>query len=218
MKFKLTLDWLENSFDAYNKKYWKGKLRKPTFEICRTRTLLGQFSYRLDPYRPVWKIRISNVYDRSEKDYANTLLHEMIHLYIRQNNIKDTSKHHGQRFYDEANRINRYGWNISRTDDIDGCGLTNKSDAVYYMASFKNNNGKYFLMSMNKNKIKYFIDKFEKYPDYYREWFMFKSTDDTKYAKYSKCIKVCRGYYISNDEYEECKKIANEANEMLRAV
>ncbi len=202
MKFQLTTQWISDTFDKYNNMYWEGKLRKPTFEICHTKTILGQFKHSYGQ----WLIRISDKYDRTEKEYTNTLLHEMCHVYIRQNNLKDTNRHHGKLFYSEADRINKYGWHIARTDSVAGCGLTNKDGVEYYMAAFKDKNGRYFLMGMNKNKISYFKKRFTKYYNYYKEWFVFSSTNDKKYATFTKCIKSCRGKYISEEEFLKLKK------------
>lgn len=205
MRFQLTTQWMSDTFDKYNKAYWQGKLRKPEFSICRTKTILGQFRFSYGQ----WLIRISDKFDRTEKEYTNTLLHEMIHLYIRQNKLKDTSRHHGRIFYEEADRINQYGWHISRTDSVAGCGLTDKTSAEYHMATFKDKNGRYFLMGMNDKKVSYFKSRFSKYPDYYKEWFTFTSHDDAKYANFTKCVKACRGRFISKDEFMKLKKEYN---------
>lgn len=204
MRFQLTTQWMSDTFDKYNKAYWQGKLRKPDFVICHTKTLLGQFRFSGQ-----WLIRISDKFDRTEKDYTNTLLHEMIHVYIRQNKLKDTNRHHGEIFYGEADRINQYGWHISRTDSVTGCGLTDKTGAEFHMAALRDKNGHYFLMGMNSTKVAYFKKLFTKNQSFYKEWFTFISYDDTKYANFTKCVKACRGRFISKDEFMDLKKEYN---------
>ena len=74
------------------------------------------------------------------------------------------------------------------------------------MVAFKEKNGRYFLMGMNKNKISYFKKCFTRYYNYYKEWFVFSSINDKKYATFTKCIKFCRGKYISEEEFLNLKK------------
>ena len=201
MKHQLTLKFIEETFDKYNKEYWNGSLRKPKFEICHTKSLLGQFCFGGGQ----WKMRISDMYDRSKEDYINTILHESIHLYIRQNKIKDTNGHHGREFYKEADRLNRHGWYIARTDSVEGIGLSIKGNVTYKVAAFLDKEGRYFLMCMNPNKVDYFKKRFNQYADFYKEYIMFTSKDDVKYATFSKCTKNCRGRFISKADYEKLK-------------
>lgn len=205
--------------DKFNAEYFDGKLNVPTFEIMRTKSVLGQCTWKWNrnyltgektPY--AFRIRISNMFDRSEVDYKNTILHEMIHLYIRQNNIKDTNKHHGRVFYAIADRINNQGgWHIARTDSVAGCGLTNKAyKKTFYLAAFKDgNNGRYFVFGMNKNYLDYYKRYFQNYPKHYTNAFMFTSTDDVKYAHYSECRRSIRGYYVSKEEFDAIREQSN---------
>ena len=50
----------------------------------------------------------------------------MIHLYISQNDIIDNGSH-GRRFKAECARINKYGWDLSRTTDISGWKLSEEA-------------------------------------------------------------------------------------------
>lgn len=215
----LTLDFIARKFKEFNTEYFEGKLQTPTFEITHVKSYLGQYHYKYgsnylwDGHRVLKEsvIRISNRYDRSETDYSNTIIHEMIHLYIRQNNIKDTRPHHGRVFNSIADRINRQGgWHIARTDSIDGCGLTDKSSSnEYYVACFlSGSSGKYFKFCINKKYIEYYKNKFENYPKHCKNPFVFVSTDDKKYAHYPACYRSARGCFISKEEYDTLK--ANE--------
>lgn len=215
----LTLQFISDSFNRFNVEYFEGKLNVPTFEIMHTKSVLGQCTWKWNrnyftgektPY--AFRIRISNMFNRTEVDYQNTILHEMIHLYIRQNNIKDTNKHHGKVFYSIADRINRQGgWHIARTDSVAGCGLSNRWDKkTFYLAAFKDgNNGKYFIFGMNKNYLEYYKRYFQNYPKHYLDAVVFTSTDDTKYAHFSECRRGIRGYYISKEEYISAKENNN---------
>jgi hypothetical protein len=203
---ELTLDFIAAAFHKFNKKYYDGKLETPMFAIVHRKNILGQYQHKWPKI-----IRISDYYDRSERDYHNTILHEMIHEFIRQNNIRDTRRHHGAVFYAEAERINRDGWNISRCDDVSGLGLKSGKNETYHIAVFKTKDGKFFKMCMNPKKINYFTARFSQHPDSFKKWFMFTSNDDKLYAHFPKCTKGIRGYYITKAEYENLRGEARSA-------
>ena len=207
----LTIDFISENFHKFNKEYFNDELQTPSFEITRVKSYLGQYhwKYGFDGDLMENVIRISNMFDRNETDYQNTIIHEMIHLYIRQNHIKDTRRHHGRVFNSIADLINRQGgWHIARTDSIEGCGLTDKSKVnKYYIACFlTGSTGRYFRFRINEKYLQYYKDRFDYYPTHYKNVFIYVSTDDKKYAHYSKCYKSVRGYYISKEEYDTLRE------------
>lgn len=209
----LTLDFIAQSFHKFNKEYFDGKLETPRFEITNVKSYLGQYHWKYAPDGSLKDniIHISKMFDRSETDYQNTIIHEMIHQYIRQNHIKDTRRHHGRVFNSIADRINSQGgWHIARTDSVAGCGLTDKSSVhTYYIGCFLSGTaGKYFRFRINPRYIEYYKGIFDKYPKHYKNVFIYTSTDDKTYAHYSQCHSSVRGYYISKEEYDQLK--ANE--------
>ncbi|MCI6489177.1 MAG: SprT-like domain-containing protein, partial [Prevotella sp.] len=69
-------------------------------------------------------IRISTYYECSEREYQETLLHEMIHYYIAYKNISDTSSH-GKVFRQIMQQLNNeHGWNITITSSMHNHKLT----------------------------------------------------------------------------------------------
>lgn len=203
----ITIAFISEKFAKFNSEYFDGSLKTPKFEITHVKSYLGQYHWKYDWEGNLYEnvIRISDKFDRSEIDVCNTLLHEMIHQYIRQNHIKDTRTHHGRVFYSIADRINRQGgWHISRTDSIEGCGLSDKSnDNKYYMACFLIGDcGKYFRFRINEKYLDYYKRKFELYPAQYKNVFVYVSTDDKQYAHYSKCYRSVYGYYITKSEFD----------------
>ena len=127
----LTISYISEKFEKYNNLYFNGSLKAPKFKISNSKRALGTLSIsrRLNFYGGYTKehtISISKYYDRTEKQYDNTLIHEMIHLYISQNDIKDNGSH-GRRFKAECARINKYGWDLSRTTDISGWKLSEEA-------------------------------------------------------------------------------------------
>lgn len=117
----LTIDFISSKFSLFNREYFGGVLDMPEFRIVRVKSYLGRYHWKYGGYgsdgcRLLLEsvIYISDRYDRSEFEYCNTLLHEMVHLYIRQKGIRDSRSHHGEVFYSIASRINREGgWRIS---------------------------------------------------------------------------------------------------------
>lgn len=209
----LTLSFIEEQFNNINKKHFDNRLLKPRFEITHVKSYLGQYHWKYSYDSRIFRdsvIRISDMFDRSDADITNTIAHEMIHLYIRQNKIRDTRKHHGNVFNSIANRLNREGgFHIARTDSVAGCGLRNKTEKEYIVAVFFSGSGKgYFQFVINKKYLNYYLDRFENYPSHYRDVIVYKSSDDKKYAHFPKCYKSVRGYYITKEEYNNI--VANE--------
>ena len=203
---ELTIKFIETKFNEFNKEYFKGELITPIFKIIGAKSYLGQLSWKnKNKKRYDYVISVSNYFDRSEKDFCNTIIHEMIHLYIRQNNIKDTNKHHGKVFYSIADRINKYGWDISRTNDTIGCELTTKETVTYNMVAFIDRKGRYFLMRYNAKNRSNYVAKFIKYK--YTGIIWFTSTDNKKYATFPECRTGINGLFITKGEYEEIEKI-----------
>lgn len=111
---------LTSWFRTFNVAYFGGRLPEPRIVTTNSRTILGQF--RCHRRRLRWlgtrsgltdlTIKISTYYDAAERDYQNTLLHEMIHLAIACGGRRDTSPH-GRLFRAEMDRLNSgYGWSI----------------------------------------------------------------------------------------------------------
>lgn len=105
-------DW----FEEFNVRYFGGELPVPALSTGMSRTRLGSMSWRKERCvsRLVtgYSIRLSNYYDIDETDFKSVLLHEMIHLYIVSQGIKDTSPH-GIEFQRKMQEINADGWRIS---------------------------------------------------------------------------------------------------------
>lgn len=121
----LTTDLLRVWFGQFNVDYFGGELPVPRLVLSKARTRLGTMACRRVRYGLGWKysdftIRISVYYDCTEREYQETLLHEMIHYYIVYKRIPDTSSH-GRVFRDMMLRLNReYGWNITVLSSMRG--------------------------------------------------------------------------------------------------
>ena len=114
-KFELTKEICKEWHRHFNSVYFNGELSTPTFEIVtNTSRLLGQYRGRAN------RLRISIYYDRSEKEFQTTFLHEMIHQYQWE---KYRNVNHGETFKSWCNYLRQYGWNIKRCSDIGDCGV-----------------------------------------------------------------------------------------------
>ena len=90
----ITLAEIERQFDKWNDTIFGGELPRPTFELIQTKRHLGQFHWRkIGTDKMGYSIRISVFYDRPLEAYVDTIVHEMLHFYIKYNGIKDTSSH-----------------------------------------------------------------------------------------------------------------------------
>ena len=206
----LTIEFIKANFHKYNKKYFNGELEEPSFEITKTKNRLGCCKWRTNYFgEKEFTIEISRYFQRPEKDYINTLIHEMIHLYIRQKGIYDGDKHHGPEFYRWADKINQDGWEIARTNSVEGCDC-NVVGKVYQVCIYHNKNKEkdyYFEFVLSPQKVNYYFDMFYKgRMSDVDDYFFFQSTDSKRYASYSACrTRIC-GHYISKEEFERLKE------------
>lgn len=216
----LTLDFIREQFDVINRKHFNNGLLKPRFEITHVKSYLGQYHWKYSYDSRIFYdsvIRISDMFDRSDEDITNTIAHEMIHLYIRQNKIRDTRPHHGMIFNSIADRLNREGgFHIARTDSVAGCGLRNKTEVkTYHVICYKTRNGKYFQFVINKNYLNYYINRIENNPYHFKDAYIFTSTDDKRFAHYPACRNGVRGYYIEQKVFNEQKATENVINRFV---
>lgn len=119
-----TLTWTSKKFDTFNAEFFGGILAAPIFQITKTRSFLGQVSWRYVPgtIRSKYtssgrrvrvgdvapsetRLKMSAFYDRPERELENILLHEMIHLWFVQTDRPEIG--HGPEFKAEAARIHR---------------------------------------------------------------------------------------------------------------
>ena len=121
---RVDVSLLNSWFTFFNDKYFGGCLPVPTLAVGMSRTRLGSLSWQYRRHlfgrRPCgYTLRISNYYDVDETAFKNVLLHEMIHLHIVSQGLKDTSPH-GRIFRKIMASINADGWNVSVTARMAG--------------------------------------------------------------------------------------------------
>lgn len=123
----ITIPEIKKEFEKWNGIIFNNELPIPSFELMQTKRTLGQFKWRKIGLDKVgYTIRISVFYDRPFEYYVDTIVHEMLHYYIKYKGIKDTSSH-GREWKRMAAKISReHNLTITRTNPAGGCA----SDAV----------------------------------------------------------------------------------------
>lgn len=136
MTIKSVISRLEELFEIFNDRFFESELQKPVITVSPDHTHKNVLGWCTS--REVW-------HDTTTKDkrfelnicaehlnlgieeVAETLLHEMVHLFCSQNNIKDTSRggtYHNKRFKEAAESHglvcgsnSKYGWCITLLND-----------------------------------------------------------------------------------------------------
>lgn len=142
---------LESLFSKFNDLFYDGELQSPVITISPDTT---RGAYGWCTSGKVWKNQDTGFYEinmcaeymtRSVEGIAETLLHEMAHLYNAQKGVKDTSRsgtYHNKRFKETAEkhglhvgRDSSHGWAITTLNNeaksiVDGISV-NVNDKVY---------------------------------------------------------------------------------------
>lgn len=212
-EFVLTWDYLKAKHKYFNQHLFNGRLGWCAIQLSNTEHL-GEFylDRDLDP-----NIRISVKYLRTEEAYCNTLLHEMVHQYIEQFGIEDTSVH-GREFKKIANDINRYGYNTEDESVI--CLNPNIKHRVskneFIICSYMQKDGRYYTFRIAETKINYYIGWFESRADFFRNPIIVRTTNP-KFAHLTANRRhVRRGYTFTQEQVS--KELANPKEMIYRAV
>lgn len=156
---KVTVEFMSKNFDRFNKMFFANSLNKPLFKVSTTKRCIGQcIRQRMYFTKEIYyTIRISNKFNVSEKNLCETLIHEMIHLYMWQQDLHDNGEH-GKIFQMIMNNINndQKDYHISITvnpitlDVTDSIkDLAKESEKIICL--FKNKYGELGIMRIAKN-------------------------------------------------------------------
>jgi hypothetical protein len=115
---KLTKEFLIENYKRFKEEIFNGKLPSydgVLFKVGHSTRMAGKMRY--DSHKnPSFIITLSDAVEKEKSDYEDTLIHEMIHVWIEYGHIRDNAPH-GTMFTDEMKRINRlYNRNITVTD------------------------------------------------------------------------------------------------------
>lgn len=204
----IDLKWMQYWFAQFNHLYFNDQLPTPTFRIGKSRTQLGSFSWRR---RVSWRapgitemrITLSCFYKQSEDAYKNTLLHEMIHLYVACSGKRDTSSH-GVIFRQKMLELNqKYGWHIT---------ISSRRGTLEVADGFKNSWKLILLLTVDRRGCFFAVvnpsyaqklkRQLQQVPNLQESaWFV---SNDAFFSKYP-AVRSLRAFKIGADEYERFK-------------
>lgn len=185
--FKPTYEWCVEQFKRINELIFLNKLELPKFEFTRTKSYGGQFIGSLKVQN---RIKLSLLMSRTEYDFINTLVHEMLHQWIFESGTRDTSSH-GYWFKYYMYQINsNYGFNLSvsivRPINVKKTGKTSKQN---YIILFNYENEDCFQIVSN-NKIENFLNRLA----FLRGNPKLYASNDAFFTNFQKC-RECIVYY-----------------------
>lgn len=226
----VTISWIKEHYDKFNKLYFGDTLPTVKFKINRTKNSFGfagfQYDFLNDTIIPDILI-MSNYYDSPEYVKIQTLLHEMIHIedyfwhpehFIR--NHKRVSARvydaHGTWFLDECKRISKEsGYNIGPVVTWSEIKASRPSNYTKKLVAQKVNNALicavygtkgvwYFKTDINK------VDYLKKKIPTTYNWTLtigeykkikFYTFDNPKFAKRRSCCTRIVGWKLSHSEF-----------------
>ena len=131
-KMSRAVGQLEKIYNCLNEDFFDGALPVPIITVQSKPGTMGHCSVAKVWQRPdgnTYELNITaEVLNYPIEDTLDTMIHEMVHLYCRENDIKETSrggKYHNGRFKAEAEKrglecyqCGQYGWNTRPTDKL----------------------------------------------------------------------------------------------------
>ena len=156
---------------------------------------------------PVWALCRAAVCascECSEREFQETLLHEMIHLYIAYHNITDTSSH-GKEFRRIMQRLNsEHGWHITVSTSMHKHKLTpshpDNSPASFLVLALVLDDGTRMLSVVNVRsvlKVDALARRTRRIADH--RWYM---SQDPYFRDFT-CVRSLRARRVSMDVYNE---------------
>ena len=176
------LKFIQESFVRFNQEIFNGMLPDIALRVGNSRRTFGSLRFkRVNILGGVrcsdFVITISNRLDLPESVIEDTIIHEMIHLYIHYNQIKDTSAH-GRRFCTMMKDINRiHGRHITvshRSTDEEAS--TDRVKRWHYILVSSLNSGQKCITLCARMKIFEFNRNIASVPEV-RSWDWYVSSD-----------------------------------------
>lgn len=194
---EITKDYLKRKHAEFNKEYFGGCLPNVFFIIGKNKRTLGYYRHR---QFGLCDIMISTFYDRTERDFCRTLLHEMIHQYIAVKGLRDSSLH-GKYFKSYANMLNDFGWNITAREAMP-TDITTTKTHEYNVLRFKEKSGTYFVFVSASNMYDEFFRRLSQANlsnGHFAELERFKSTNPI-FSSFVQCRSRISGKRITKEE------------------
>lgn len=205
---KLSLEYLIERHDFWKDRIgmagiWNSGLFKPvSFAIrkdCKSYNGMFQRKIRIKCFKRIItdKIIIYNKVEDFDVKFLDTILvHEMIHQYIIQNNIKDTSTH-GRVFKDFMNRINRSfkdELEIKVRDRNPSVPKKGEGNIVHTLLLIQHTDGKSFCAVMNPKKTEYFEKMLKKNKKLWNiQSYSWAESKDVYFNQFRRCTRALHG-------------------------
>jgi hypothetical protein len=104
---------LQEIFDELNIELFDGAVLPVLLKWNTSKNTIGHVLFS---GQAIEHLAISDYYDLDLEQIRNVMAHEMIHVYLGQNNIKDDN-YHGRQFTRMMNRFNKKGFKIGKTEN-----------------------------------------------------------------------------------------------------
>lgn len=120
--YKPVFSVIEKLYDHYNKQLFNGLCPVIAFKKTSNSKVLGLAEMKRIKGKPVYTMYINEKTMADVKIFTNTIIHEMIHLYLYKKGIIEGNPDiltdgHGEHFQREMHRINGFGYNITIVAD-----------------------------------------------------------------------------------------------------
>ena len=122
----------------------------------------------------------------------------MIHQWIYQNGIKDTSSH-GKYWLCVAKRINKDGWDIQPKSTAHY--EVKNANKEYCIFSFLDTTNRRFICRVNPKKQQWFTKAFKS--NNFTNIVQFTSKNSSKFDSFVNCQSNLRGQYINQKQWED---------------
>lgn len=156
---KATIRFATEKFREFNRQMFDDRLPEVPILMSDAGRALGMLKYerKRDLLGRVrccnFRILISTRYDLPQEQIEDTLIHEMIHLFIAYNNLKDTSTH-GDRFKYLMNMINRrFNRHITISNRDMSINDTDRARKPHYICETHWNDGSRFITCCARTRI-----------------------------------------------------------------
>lgn len=130
-----TINYISKKFDEFNSLMFDGKLIMPRVRLSKAHTFVAQCAAkkRRTLFHGIrlydFCLKFSICFDLPEREWEDTIIHEMIHYHIGVNGLHDSSAH-GRLFRQIMESINqRYGRNVT----ISHKSTQEQNEAIYCM-------------------------------------------------------------------------------------
>lgn len=199
---ELSIFWIRENFSKFNKKIFNDKLETPQFKIFKSSKVNGRCSWRRNILSGAcdFTISLSNYYNRTEKEFENTLIHEMIHLEFAQNG--EFREHHGRKWQKRAYEIGKeFGYEIKRCNQATSfermANDKTKMTSANYIVRYKSKDGRKLMARISPKNLPKFVDFFNTHAENV-EWFI---TTNKVFSNYRKSVKLLTSFYVTEENW-----------------